>query len=205
MAYVLGFFAADGYITVNKRGGQYWGIQIIDKNLLEEIKKVIGSEHAIGCKKGKENESTLYRLQIGSIEICDALRGLGFSEKKTNNMTLPGVPEEYVGDFIRGYFDGDGNVWVGKNNARRERSVDTILVMFTSCSESFLQSLKQRLILKGLKGGSLYSLKEGYFRLSLSVQDSLKLFEIMYNNSTSESLYLKRKKDVFEQFIAMRP
>jgi len=34
MAYVLGFFSADGYITINKRGGQFWCIQITDKKLL---------------------------------------------------------------------------------------------------------------------------------------------------------------------------
>ena len=39
MAYILGFFAADGYITVNRRGGQFWCIQINDKELLEEIKR----------------------------------------------------------------------------------------------------------------------------------------------------------------------
>ena len=38
MAYVLGFFAADGYITVNKRGGQFWCIDIRDKDIIERIK-----------------------------------------------------------------------------------------------------------------------------------------------------------------------
>ncbi|MEK7144930.1 MAG: hypothetical protein AAB794_03715 [Patescibacteria group bacterium] len=39
MAYVLGFFAADGYMTLNKRGAHFWSIQITDKNILEGIKK----------------------------------------------------------------------------------------------------------------------------------------------------------------------
>ena len=50
MAYVLGFFSADGYITVNRRGGQFWCIQITDKKLLEQIKKAIESEHKISIK-----------------------------------------------------------------------------------------------------------------------------------------------------------
>ncbi len=205
MAYVLGFFAADGYITVNKRGGQYWCIQITDKELLEGIKKAISSDHAISVREGRNNEKPLYRLQIGSAEMCDDLRTLGFSERKTNTMELPAIPKQYIGDFVRGYFDGDGNVWTGDNNVQREKASETILVAFTSCSGSFLRDLKQALSLQGLKGGSLYELREGYCRLSFSVQDSLKLFEIMYNNSTSNSLHLKRKKDVFERYIAMRP
>ena len=38
MAYVLGFFMADGSIDVNPRGSQYFSIQICDKELLEEIR-----------------------------------------------------------------------------------------------------------------------------------------------------------------------
>jgi len=51
MAYVLGFFAADGYITVNKRGGQFWCIQITDKKLLVSIREAIKSE--LVCLKKK--------------------------------------------------------------------------------------------------------------------------------------------------------
>ena len=79
MAYVLGFFAADGYMTVNKRGGQFWCIQITDKKLLESIKKVIGSEHKISIRlPSKAHEKTIYRIQIGSMEMCNDLRMLGF-------------------------------------------------------------------------------------------------------------------------------
>ena len=95
MAYILGFFAADGYITVNKRGGQFWSIQIIDQGLLEQIKKAIGSDHKIGVRERRGNESTIYRLQIGSIEMCDDLRELGFNERKTKSLATPFVPDKY--------------------------------------------------------------------------------------------------------------
>ena len=70
MAYVLGFFAADGWITHNKRGANFWCIQITDKKLLNSIKNVIQSDHAIGIRNGKKkSHSVLYRLQIGNL-IC---------------------------------------------------------------------------------------------------------------------------------------
>lgn len=203
MAYVLGFFAVDGCITVNKRGGQYWSIQIADYDLLAAIKEAIGSSHMISNRSGEKGG--LFRLQIGSIEICNDLRALGFSERKTMNMTVPLVSDEYFGDFLRGYFDGDGNVWTGKNNTARGGIGQTLLTAFTSCSRRFLAALHDRLSVCGVRGGSLYQLAKGYWRLSFSVRDSLKLYEIMYNDRTSESLYLKRKKDVFERYIALRP
>jgi len=56
-----GFFAADGYMTVNKRGGHFWNIQIKDKDLLEKIKKSIKSEHKISLriKTRREEKSKL--------------------------------------------------------------------------------------------------------------------------------------------------
>jgi len=204
MAYVLGFFAADGYITVNKRGGQFWSIQIIDRELLEKIKEVVKSDHKIGVKKRKENESTLYRLQIGSIEMCDDLRGLGFNERKTKSMPIPNIPMKYLADFVRGYFDGDGNVWTGENYHNKINHSTVIRTSFTSCSEKFLLGLQQKLKNIGLGCGSCYKGTTEYFRLSYSINDSIKLYRLMYFCYPGMKLYLPRKRRVFEKFIKMR-
>ncbi len=206
MAYVLGFFAADGYITVNKRGGQFWSIQITDKILLEDIKRVIEAEHKIGVRMRSGNESTVYRLQIGSIEMCENLRSLGFYERKTKSLAVPNVPKKYFADFVRGYFDGDGNVWIGKINKERKSPSFTLMTMFTSCSTEFLKVLHKRLNFYGLGGGSLYISKRNYSRLQFSARDSLKLYDFMYNHEShlKNGLFLSRKKEVFEKFIERR-
>ncbi|MDD3531377.1 MAG: LAGLIDADG family homing endonuclease [Candidatus Pacebacteria bacterium] len=206
MAYVLGFFAADGYITLNKRSAHFWCIQITDKLLLEAIKEAVGSEHAISVRKRSGNENTIYRLQIGSKEMCDDLRHLGMKERKTKSMTIPHVPEKYFSHFVRGYFDGDGNVWVGRVKKRNGASNLAIITMFTSCSFEFLERLHLRLAKSDVKGGSIYKAKQGYARLQLSVNDSLKLYDLMYNQPASSigSLFLERKKRVFEKYILLR-
>jgi len=204
MAYVLGFFAADGYITVNRRKGQFWSIQIADRELLDEIKKAVKSEHKIGIRLAKKiSESNKYRLQIGSIEMCDDLRKLGYDERKTKSLAIPNIPHKYFSDFVRGYFDGDGNVWVGNMHKDRKISRDAILVMFTSCSKNFLIELQNRLTLLSMPGGCIYSSKKKDFsRLQYSTLNSLKLYNFMYNRLGSSKLFLKRKKDVFERYIA---
>ncbi len=204
MAYVLGFFAADGYITVNRRGGQFWCIQITDKKLLEQIREVIESEHKISIRIMNPNEKTLYRLQIGSIEMCDDLRRLGFSERKTKSLVVPNIPQNYSSDFTRGYFDGDGNVWSGFVNSKRKTPTRILQVAFTSGSIEFLSGLLTLLKSEGVHGGSIYRSKIKKFgRLSFGTKDALKLYEIMYN--MPHKLYLKRKKLIFEKFIKMRP
>lgn len=202
MSYVLGFFAADGYITVNKRGGQFWCIQITDKKLLEQIRKAIQSEHKISTRVMRGNESTLYRLQIGSIEMCEDLRELGFSERKTKNLVVPIIPQKYFSDFVRGYFDGDGNVWVGVTHKERETQGLAIQVALTSCSKVFLESIRKRLNIYGIEGGSIFQPKENCYRLQFGTKDSLKFYDFMYNHRshTKNKLFLDRKKAVFEKY-----
>ena len=208
MSYVLGFFAADGYITTNKRGGKFWCIQITDQKLLNSIKKVINSNHKIGTRIPKKSgENIIYRLQIGSIEMCKDLNRLGFTEKKAKNLAIPDIPKNYFADFIRGYFDGDGNIWQGEVHKNRKTSHIVLQLAFTSCSYKFLKSIHDRFLEIGLKGGCIYSSKKKEFhRLQLSTGDALKLYKFMYNRDVGDfkGLYLKRKKKIFDNYIHLR-
>lgn len=201
MAYVVGFFAADGYMTLNKRGAHFWSIQITDKQLLMSIKKSVCAEHKISVRKARGNDHELYRLQIGSKEMYDDLKQLGFYPGKTKCLAVPVVPPIYLSDFVRGYFDGDGNIWCGFVNTSRKKPVLALQTMFTSCSASFLQELHYRLKDVGLRGGSLYVTGGNYARLQYSIRDSLKLYDIMYNQSDlTNGLFLERKRRVFERY-----
>lgn len=206
MAYVSGFFSADGYITVNRRGGQFWCIQITDKKLLEQIRKAVKSGHKISTRSGSENESVLYRLQIGSIEMCNDLRKLGLRERKTKNLVAPNVPDKYFADFVRGYFDGDGSVWVGFIHKERINRLLAIRTVFTSCSKRFLEILKSKLEKNQITDGVLRKEKGNYCRLTYSIHGSLKLYEFMYNHKVKDfdGLYLNRKKKIFEKYKKMR-
>lgn len=200
MAYVLGFFAADGYITQNKRGASFWSIQITDKKLLYEIRRSIDSEHKISERIRVGNEKNIYRLQIGSKEMVEDLSLLGFNSNKTKNIKIPAVPKKYFADFVRGYFDGDGNVWVGYIHKKRKTQSLIIQVAFTSCSKKFLIDLKKELNKQDVFGGCIYSHKiKNFSRLSFVGTSSLKIYKMMYNGNTS--LFLERKKEVFERYI----
>lgn len=201
MAYVLGFFAADGYMTENKRGGCFWNIQITDKNLLQNIKKVIKSEHKISVRKGKGKESDLYRIQIGSKEMYHDLYNLGMRQNKNKSITIPCVPDMYFKDFVRGYFDGDGNVWVGRMHKKRKVSTLVISSHFTSCSIKFLKKLQTKLESFGIRGGCIYRPEKNYSRLQYSIKNSLKLYNFMYNKLDKSNLFLKRKKVRFEEYM----
>ncbi len=204
MAYVLGFFAADGNMVKTKRGTHFIAIQITDKEIVHAIRDVMDSEHAISKKERFNNEQDVYRLQIGSKEIFEDLLKLGFLPSKTKRLVVPIIPKKYFGDFVRGYFDGDGNVWVGNMHKNRKTNTKSMLVSFTSCSYDFLQRLHCDLKTFGIVGGSLKSFNnDKYSRLTFSTLDALKIYKIMYNGTTK--LFLERKKIVFDEYIELRP
>ncbi|MDP2789444.1 MAG: LAGLIDADG family homing endonuclease [bacterium] len=198
MAYVLGFIFADGNIIYTKRATWFWSLQINDREILEKIKTTLNSSHIISKKKKYKNEKQSYRLQIGSKEMCADLIKLGLTERKSKTLLFPEIPEKYFPSFLRGYFDGDGGVWVGFKNKHRKHKIYAISVTFTSGSRKFLVSLKKILSKHRLLGGSLVS-KERGFDLKYSIKDSLILYKIMYNGSCT--LFLKRKREKFENYI----
>ena len=203
MAYILGFFAADGYITKNKRGGYFWSFQVTDDDLLNRIKSEIRSTHKIGHRIQRNSKNILYRLQIGSKEMCHDLDNLGMRIKKTKTMDFPTVPDQYLRHFVRGYFDGDGHVWIKKrSNNLVKNFTPVILVGFTSSSKKFIIKLKNKLKELGLIGGSLIC-RESYFRLQYSIRDSVRIYHIMYDNIGGE-IYLDRKKSLFDKYLKDR-
>ncbi len=202
MAYILGFLFADGNIIKTKRGTHFTSIYTKDYQLIRSIRFSIGSNHKIA--KRVSETGYCYNIQIGSKELFADLLALGLIMNKAKRMELPHIPIEYAGDFIRGYFDGDGNVWVGFLNKKRKTPTHVIQSSFTSCSYDFLKSLLFCLKKQGLLGGYIYKVKaKNCSRLSFSTLDSLKLYKIMYNKL--HKLYLPRKKLVFDKFIKMRP
>ena len=62
MAYVLGFFAADGSMNRNKRGGHYIEFQITDGDLLEKIRTLLQSNNKIAIRNRGVNCKPIYRF-----------------------------------------------------------------------------------------------------------------------------------------------
>lgn len=201
MAYILGFMYADGNITETKRGNYYIAIYTADRELLVNMAKCMRSDHKISARLS--DTGCNYRIQIGSKEWFADLGLLGLFPDKTARMRLPMIPDEYFGDFVRGYFDGDGSVWSGLIHKDRPTTTLTIQVSFTSCSKEFLEDVRSSLQFLDIAGGGIYKPKTRNFaRLTFSSNDALKIYEIMYNGRYK--LFLERKKVVFERFIKIR-
>lgn len=201
MAYVLGFFAADGSMLRNGRGAHFIEFTITDRIVLEHIQRVTGSTHRIAERERGGNCKTAYRLQIGSREWFDDLSRLGFMQGKSKRLPLPEIPKKYFGDFVRGYFDGDGCVYFNHLRfADRKEPRKILMTLFTSGCRPFLQSLWDALKRHGIRGGSLKEKLHG-FELVFSHRDSIALCRLMYHTGKTLELYLPRKRARLEHAI----
>jgi hypothetical protein len=204
MAYVLGFFAADGTMIRNNRGAHFIEFNITDKETLLKIRKTMGSNHKISVRN-RRNAINMrlklgYRLQIGSKEIFNNLSYLGFTPNKSKNLKLPKIPEKFIGDFVRGYFDGDGCVYFKKHKFKdRKKEKWVFATSFTCGSVIFLRSLHK--LLSSYLSGGFITAKKGGWGLVFSHRDSLALFKLMYNTNY-RSLYLTRKYKLFKKAVS---
>ena len=212
MAYVLGYFAADGGMFINSGGSKYIQFTSTDKEILIKIRKALEAVQKIGVKKKSlknPKHKTCYLLQLGSKEMYDDLLKLGFSPKKDTTLNFPKVPNKYLSHFIRGYFDGDGSISFGtyKRKARGYRSTFYLSSCFVSGSKGFLDKLSRQLRLFANLGKG-YLMRKGdtnAYQLSYSTNDTKKLFEYMYKDTNPEtSFYLERKYNRFIDVLNTR-
>jgi len=200
MAYVLGFFTADGSMYRTKRNTCFIEFQITDRTILVAIQKALGSNHKITNRRTRnDHRKAIYRLQIGSKAIFESLEDLGFMQNKSKVIRLPEIPAKHFFDFLRGYFDGDGNVMFGYyKKPGRNYSSKYFATRFTSGSNLFLEDIKSVLADMDINGSLYYS--SGGWRLSYGAHATKQLFSSMYHdNHVNDLIYLERKYKIFQR------
>lgn len=201
MAYILGFVVADGCIIKRKdRMDSYvFNITSKDKNILIKIKEALESDHTIGVKYNSL-KMPYSHLSICNREICNDLMKLGIHPRKTYNLEPIKVPEKYFSDYVRGFFDGDGTVYIYNVNGAPQ-----IKSGFVAISLSFIQDFTTKLC-RALKISekSVHRVKIAggktmiQYNICFYIDDSEKLAKFMYGNNPT--LYLERKKKIFDQW-----
>ena len=201
MAYILGFVVADGSIIKRRNGinSYIFDITSKDKNILQKIKYILKSEHTIGIKYNSLKMSYNH-LTICNREICEDLMGLGICPRKTYNLEPIKVPETYFADYVRGFFDRDGTVYIYDVNKSPQ-----IKSGFVAARSTFIKDFNKRLC-KALKISekSVHQMKDKrentmvQYSVCFYIDDSEKLAKFMYHDNPT--LYLNRKKEIFDQW-----
>lgn len=195
MAYVLGLLITDG--CVSKAGTV--SLCINDRELLEKVKKAMKSEHNI---KASRHQDGLFCFHFAREKLTRDLEGLGVVPKKSLIVRFPKVPREYLPDFIRGVFDGDGSVFFDKR-----RPNFPLRSKLVSSSIDFIDGLHKSLVSLGMPKRTIYKqkTKNGWnYMFIFEHKDSVKLFDILYKKGQNR-LYLERKYQRFLEGIKIDP
>lgn len=112
--YILGLLYADGCLS---NGCVKLILQEQDKELLESINKELNFNKPLSyIITPKATQNNQYGIYINNRYIYSALLSIGLSSNKSLKITYPQfISPKYTRDFIRGYFDGDGCIYIGKS------------------------------------------------------------------------------------------
>jgi len=203
-AYWLGFLCADGCVRMAETvlpSGRRGHAGIISVNLhindqqhLEKLRKTLNSDSLV--REYEINSRKFVQLQLNSVHLAEALIRLGCVLRKSLILQWPSaLPEEFVSDFVRGFFDGDGCLCRNKSGGWH--------LTFYSGSPHFLQELAKKLHkycgVSQRKPCQPKGVNCFYIRYS-GAEDIKHILDWLYLNSTPE-IRLDRKYEKYQVFL----
>lgn len=194
-AYWLGFIFADGSIQYNAEKRNYeLSIELNkdDAKLLYDFNRELGNAHDIKfrhrekyiCDYPEPSVTDSAILRVYSKDIVEGLISHGVVPDKTNNIVYPKL-ENYFFDFLRGYIDGDGCVYINKSNH--------LYVHITSSFIEVFEYLQSKLSEYSISS-SIYKEKERKYRLCFYGSNAESLLDLIYYDEHIQKLDRKYNK-----------
>lgn len=189
-AYWLGFFYADAY-NKEKTGQIIIELQERDRLHLSKCANFFGNPRQPFVQLKNKGKYIAYRLELNSKYLSKNLKSKGCHGAKSFNITFPEwLNINLIHHFIRGYFDGDGCIYIHQ---------DQLGIEIVSTKE-ILDSIQN--ILKPLGVNSHISHPKKYtnntYRLDFGGSRQSKIFcDWIYQNAT---IYLDRKYHLFQSY-----
>jgi hypothetical protein len=112
MAYVLGYWWADGCMRIKANTGAHQ-IEIAsnDREHLQTIAQIIGGKYFL---RKVSPQANTYVIAFCSKEMYQDIESHGGTPRKSRTIDFPNVPTEFLPHFVRGVVDGDGTLaWNG--------------------------------------------------------------------------------------------
>lgn len=209
-AYILGFYIADGCINGNKF---VITLSEKDKEILEKIRDYMSPVTKLCYKPERINKAgitthPMYSFSFACKEIVSRLEELGLGQKKTylEKSIKNIVPKEFMWDFIRGYWDGDGNINSSevtkkvtlKNGEEATYQYNNIGFTIISKDPLILEELNEFFLESGISTYVYPDNKGNYLVGTHSKSEVEKIYNHLY---TSSNLYLNRKRIKFDEIM----
>lgn len=206
-AYWLGLLYADGSVCYED-GTPRLSIALKeeDKYLLEVFLNDLESNAMVKTyekKSGKYKGNHYSGIYIRSKKLCDSLESHGCIRRKSTTKTFPtSIPDELIPHFIRGYFDGNGSVFISKEKHWRHGTIVDVLHFRIMSTENMVRVIDKYLRLHGRITVAHPEYNTNMFELAYKRRKKARQFyEYLYGNAT---IWMERKRIVFEKHFKER-
>jgi hypothetical protein len=183
-AWVFGWLVTDGHIR-----DKYVDLtlQTADVDVLLKVKEMLSFDGVLYDHK------THKTLRVYNRNLVNSLYDLGIPSKdKTFNCVFPEIPSEFMWDFIRGTFEGDGSISVSKTH--------DLKVSVGGASPELMYGIQGFLASNGINARAVQG-DNGFIMLhAQSLSDSLRWLYLMYKG-TENIERLDRKFAKYISFI----
>lgn len=195
-AYILGFLYADGNISDTTKDKHY-RIRILlkdsDSDILDKIKLCISYTGQVKHReqKYKDKRRSGYKiseLAINSKILHEQLQKHGIAPNKTFKIKYPNIPQNLDRHFIRGFFDGDGSIYLRKNRPNGFRA------NLTCASKEFLEVVSEKIIYNTKINNCNVNITKNMYRIDKDKNDAIKILNWLYEDS---NIYLNRKYEMY--------
>ena len=209
-AYLLGLIMSDGSIN-DSRVTLSHTLSVQDKELLAYYKVISPDayiqelEESTSYKpiRGRNvNSGKTIRLAISSATLINDLHELGVFQNKTYlEQHIPKqIPEKFIKDFIRGYFDGDG-CFSGSVIHDKGKPNPRVRMQFQidSKTKTLLNEIQKFLEINDIHLNIYECKRDQMYRIAThSIKECKKLFAFIYNN---KHCFLQRKFNKFNYYV----
>lgn len=179
-AYYLGWALTDGNVVYGDGYTYRIRLSTIDIDILEKFKTDLHSDVPILFR-----ESNKYcEINICSKQFTENLINLGCIPNKTFDVEFPDIKDEFIWDFLKGLFDGDG-CYVCTDK--------TYKIQFASASKSLIDGVSNVLSRYDIKY-NISSNKNRFYKLEISSRKHIKDFLNYIVNTKSDFLDRKYRK-----------
>lgn len=206
-AQILGFIYADGCLQIKTATSGYLNITLSpdDTDYLEWVRRVTQSNRPLSFTDyvhgGKRKRGAWFTTS--QPEIVRDLQNLGVTPRKSLTLQFPSnaqVPPEFLGSFVRGYFEGDGCIHV-----RGNRGGPTLLAKITLIgSVFFVDALRDWFNRHSIKSNiTIHATTDGQSAYSTIVIDTvasvMRFHDLIYADGTYR---MERKHAKFLRYRA---
>lgn len=116
LAWLVGIVLSDGHVSAINNG-RFVRVRMCDKDVLEKIKNIVGYTKNLCIYHPKNPRyKTAYIVELRGRLIWQFFTDLGMDNHKSYTAKFPTVDDKYIMHVIRGVFDGDGSIHIGRKN-----------------------------------------------------------------------------------------